>query len=339
MDRKNIAYKLIIPENTSLGSVKISSEAFEKIKKQFGKTADEYIKEFLNDDKLYNEFQIEFDKCVELSLPLNLDCEYCKSGDLKQGEKACAKYVLQMNFTYINVATEFVRIVLENRHVFTDSKYLRRLTAHFFSCLKFIKGEGVLSFDLDKLTRLILNEGFSAINEFFINSNTLLNLKITNETLDKLESKSIELELFNKEDYQLIGIQKNFFEAKKGYLQTSLLIEKEEKEISKSIPKKTNESRPTSTDLAFFVHYLSETKYEVSTEVFPSEKAWKEIGQKYSKNWKNIQLKFNSISKKEKRINKNNGRIISYIIENLLPEFPLAQKLAEDELTLSKLSN
>lgn len=339
MDRKNIGFKLIIPEGEKLTSVKMSNEAFEQVKQLFGKTPNEYISEFINDEKLENDLFNELDRCIKNAIPKDLDCEFCKSKDPKEGEKACDRYTLQMNITYNLVASEFIRIVNYNMHLFEDKKYLRRLTGHFFSCFTFYEGLGQISFDLDKLSKHIISEGFSSINEVFMKSDTLTNLKITNNTLNELELEHTNIQLFEEEDLNFIKAQKSFFEGKKDYFQTNFLIEKEEKELQKSLPKDPNESRPTSTDLAFYVYYLSETKYEVSSEVFPSEKAWKEIGEKYSKSWKNIQLKFNSISKKEERISKNNGRIISYIIQNLLPEFPLAQKLAEDELTLSKLSN
>lgn len=333
MDRKNIGFKLIIPEGEKLTSVKMSNKAFEQVKQLFGKTPNEYISEFINDEKLENDLFNELDRCIKNAIPKDLDCEFCKSKDPKEGEKACDRYTLQMNITYNLVASEFIRIVNYNMHLFEDKKYLRRLTGHFFSCFTFYEGLGQISFDLDKLSKLIVSEGFLALNEVFMKSDTLTNLKITNNTLNELELEHTNLQIFEEEDVDLIGVQKDFFEAKKDYFQTNLLIEKEEK--AKQIKTtKSIEGRPNRTDIALYAYYLNVTKYPVSESSFPSVASWKEIGAFFEKNPKNIQQVYNKIIKSENRLKKSNSINIEFIIKKLLDKYPKALDLAKDELRI-----
>lgn len=94
------------------------------------------------------------------------------------------------------------------------------------------------------------------------------------------------------------------------------------------------------TDIAYYVYYMKETKSLKLENPFPSEKAWKEIGELFQKNWKNVQKVYNSISgNREERLKASKIKNIEHVIKELLPNHDKALKLAKDELNMAKLNS
>ena len=128
---------------------------------------------------------------------------------------------------------------------------------------------------------------------------------------------------------------KRWFKGEKKFLE-------EIKPYLENIPKnsiRTNQ-RPNRTDIAYYIYYLNETKSLTIKNTFPSEKAWKEIGELYNKNAKNIQKIYNEISvSKELRYKKSRIKNIEFVINEMLSENEKAQNLAKDELKLAKLKS
>ena len=99
----------------------------------------------------------------------------------------------------------------------------------------------------------------------------------------------------------------------------------------------TNANR---TDIAYYCYYTSQTKTLEIDNIFPSDKAWDEIGKKFSKHPKNIQTVYNLIvSNKAVRLNKTKIKNIEFVIENLLNNKPEALKLAKTELDIAYLNS
>ena len=85
---------------------------------------------------------------------------------------------------------------------------------------------------------------------------------------------------------------------------------------------------------------MNETKSLKLENPFPSEKAWKEIGDTFKKNWKNIQQVYNTIcSNPHERLKCTRIKNIEHVINELLINHENALKLAKDELNMAKLNS
>ncbi|WP_299600261.1 hypothetical protein [uncultured Aquimarina sp.] len=194
--------------------------------------------------------------------------------------------------------------------------------------------ESLIKFLTDTTSSIISN-----INGFYLFENgklsntekIQLDLILANR---KLELDEINLSV-NKTKYEYIKTLKKWFKTEKQFL----------KEIEPLINKKperenTNTSRPNRTDIAYCIFYLSETKTLLLENPFPSDKAWKEIGEKYDRNWKNIQTTYNVVClDRNERLKKKKKRNLSYVVENMLQDCQEALKLAKDELKLIELNS
>ena len=334
-----IGFKIDLPPNAKLTSIKLPEEVL----KQLGlnaehKSASDYLKEFLGSEALFNDFNQQVAELKTKSLPENLECDFCSGKSTLPEDKACTKYYMQMDFTLFVATTEFAQIVLNNKHIFkNDSNAYQRLAKHFINSLRFIKGEGFLWLDLAELIKLILSEGFITLSKEFASSDKLQSLQIINNTIDDLNSKELYNEMHKRADKDFIPFQRKFFTDKQAYLKENLQLEELQFTKQKPQHKHTDDPRPDRTDIALFAYYMNETGNTITSERFPSVKAWKEIGSKYNRNYKNIQQKYNEIRIPNNRITQRNCGSIQYVIDNMLNDFLNAKSLALDELKLAKL--
>jgi hypothetical protein len=135
----------------------------------------------------------------------------------------------------------------------------------------------------------------------------------------------------NKLDY--VKVLKKWFKEEKEFIE-------EIAPLLKNNPSSDVMGRPNRTDIAYCVFYQNETKTLETKNRFPSDKAWKELGKKYNKNAKNIQVVYNEISsEKDLRIQKSRVKNIEYVLNEILTDNIKAKKLAEDELNLAKLKS
>jgi hypothetical protein len=152
-----------------------------------------------------------------------------------------------------------------------------------------------------------------------------------------------EIRNYLERDY-LINIDntflKNHFEKIYQNIEKSIDFEKIKFLKENSIKKTANQQRPNRTDIAYFSYYTSISKELKLNNNFPSDKAWQEIGELFGKNWKNVQeiyLKIFNI--KSERLKKSKGKNLSYVIEEMLNEYPKAKKEAQSELKTLKLNS
>jgi len=148
---------------------------------------------------------------------------------------------------------------------------------------------------------------------------------------------------------QLIEINEMDKTERQGYIKTLKKWFKTEKVFIKEITPyiKNNENttngnngRPNRTDIAYYCYYTSETKTLDITNSFPSDLAWTEIGNNFSKNSKNIQKLYNTIfSNKDERLKKSRIKTIEFVIKNMIIDNSKALNLAKDELKLAKLKS
>lgn len=341
MSNKKIGYEINIPEDSKLVSIPMSKELNEYFKKENKKNYIYYLKKFIGGDKNY---EIAFDTvkdCMKKALPKDRkeSCKYCLGLSDDKGDKLCERYNSQMMFTYFVAGNEFLRIVFKNKFLQTDKVILQKLTINFFDCLHFIENQGKMYFDLDKMCRYCLHAGFLSLSKMFSSSSSLNNIKVINESLNSLHDEELENRIHNKEDGNYIDIQKNFFENKRRYYKDNIYIENERKKIE-PVKKIVNDKRPNRTDIAYYCYYTSQTKTLEINSVFPSDKAWIEIGERFNKNHKNIQKTYNLIShNKTERLKSTKANNIKYVINNILNENKEALNLAKDELKLVELNS
>ncbi|WNH10555.1 hypothetical protein [Thalassobellus suaedae] len=158
-----------------------------------------------------------------------------------------------------------------------------------------------------------------------------LDLILYNRKLELFELTKMD----NNNKFQYVKILKRWFKGEKKFItDITSYIDKVDVNV------KNSSLRPNRTDIAYFVHYLKETKELKLKSTFPSDKAWIEIGALYNKSSKNIQKAFIAInSNRVERLKKRKDNNIKYVIENMLKEHPEALKLAKDELKLAELNS
>jgi len=170
----------------------------------------------------------------------------------------------------------------------------------------------------------------------------------TIEDLDKID-KTLFLE---KRELEIKALREDSVNSSRSYInKLNDWFEGEQKfieQLKKWLPKETQTkktstshlSRPNRTDLAYFVYYTDLSKELQTENPFPSDKAWKEIGERFEKNAKNIQTTYNQIvNNQEERLKKSRKKTIEYLVENMLNDYPDAKKNAEIELKQAILNS
>lgn len=345
MKKRNIIGVKLDPEEVKR-SVKIKLDpatAKSLFPEKSGKNAYDYIKEFLQSEETYETIMAELNVLIHSSLTKeqkdNCPCnDPNRKEEIKENEKACATQQKQFQFAYFLSSNDYVNTVLNHEVIYKDKEALKELTINYFNC--FEVHPSVVYFDVDKLIKYSLNANFKALSKLFEGSETFKYLRGINNSIDTLDETQIENELFEKEDENFIAIQKRFLENKKKYLSEKLRLVELEGGIVNKKKVTSNNLRPNRTDLAYFFYYLSTAKIKIIKNVFPSDAAWKEIGDKFEKSPKNIQKAYNIISSNNKeRLKNRKDNNILYVIENMLSQYPNALKLAKDELKLAQLNS
>jgi len=303
----------------------------------------DYIQEFLIDEELFTATHDNFDEQMKNSLPADVkeNCLYCDELNPNEDkEKNCDRFYTQMNITFTIASTEFIKIVRKNKNIYENKNDLQELTKCFYNCFHFINGKGLVYFDVGQLIKYTLNINFKVLSKLFEDSEILESLSNINNTINHLNDKETHNELFEIEDDNFISIQKKYFEGKRDYLKEKIAIA-EKTGTAADVKKIMRNStvRPNRTDLAFFIYYLEATRTKIIESVFPSDKAWKEIGGKFDRSPKNIQKVYNLILNEKERLKKRRDDNLQYVIENMLANYDKALKLAKDELKLAKLNS
>ncbi len=324
--------------------IQLDPETLESLfPKKTGKNYYDYIKDFLQSDELYEKIWDDINTLIHDSLS-DKEKNLCPCNDPKRktviqyNEKACATQGANFHFVYYLSGNDFVRTVLNHKAIYENKVALKELTINYFKCFNFLPK--AVYFDFDKLAKYSLNANFKALSNIFKGFETLKYIKGIDYTIDSLQETDIENELFEKEDENFVKLQLKFLKSKRIYLNNKLqTAELEGKNLNVNKIIQNSNLRPNRTDLAYFIYYLEATKTRIIESEFPSDKAWKEIGDKFEKNWKNIQKTYNVIVREKERFKNRRDNNLLYVIENMLTEYPKALKLAKDELKLAQLNS
>ena len=157
-----------------------------------------------------------------------------------------------------------------------------------------------------------------------------LDLIINNRKLELYDLSSMP----NKKKSDYVKILKTWFKEEKKFIEEITPL------LNNNKPAVNRNQRPNRTDIAYYIHYMSETKLLKLLNPFPSDKAWKEIGKMYGKNPKNIQQAYNLINNNsDERLKKTKIGNITYVIEEMLVNDKVALQFANDELKLAQLNS
>ncbi|QCX00117.1 hypothetical protein FGM00_08370 [Aggregatimonas sangjinii] len=329
-------------------AVAIKMNKGKKVSQIVTRSCNDYLIEFLQSKNTFLKLYGNLEKAMTSALPENVgeNCRKCKpelfdkdsfpkeAGVTVLGN--CDFYRSQMGVTYLLAANEFIRIIKSNELLFQNKIFLKKLTFQFFACFGYIKGKGIMVFDLSKLCNKLLENGFMLISAIFSKSDSLKNLNIINDTIDSIDTSLVKIKLYNSEDLSRLELQREFFSKKKEFYKEKLWLDQYAKP---SRPKNFGgivSARPNRTDIAYYCYYTSETKELKTNNLFPTKKAWKEIGELFGKDDTNIQKAYNKIySSKTERLKNTKTRNIEYVLDNMLATYPKAKKLALDELKLA----
>ncbi len=237
--------------------------------------------------------------------------------------------IREIYFSSIKKASEDYKIEIENnRKYFLETSYTEEQAQERFN--DYTEGIRIQNEEDDCFYRYIKNN--------FITENPDATTEGLQECIINAFSiylKSDDLSYTNKLNY-LEELPQQIYESNKIHRQFLFFKNFAEKHMSKS----TNKNNANRTDIAYCIYYLCETKSLELNSIFPSDKAWKEIGENYNKNSKNIQQIYNLIShKRDERLKKSKRKNIKYVINNMLEGKEEALKLAKDELKLAQLNS
>jgi len=344
--KEPIGFEITIPEGSKPVFLKLSKDTRNFIKKHFSSEKDHnyYIKEFLINKRNFQVINAAFINAMKKAMPacVKTQCLYCTGESMEERDKACYKYYAQMQLTYALAANEFVRLILAHPYIYQNKRALFQVTQDFFRSLIFIKGEGKMYFDLDVICRHILNAGFVSLSEMFAKSDSLNNLKIINNTIDSIEQKKLQNEIYNKEDEDYLDLQRKFFENKQRFYKEQLFIqEREPKSSQKNTQNHKTDTKKTSIPaLVLYYYYLQEAKDFPNFDNHPQGKvkAIEELIVKGSINTtaKNFQLEYNKIAHHQSnRVAKSKAKSILFVANELLKNYPNAQKIALQEYKLA----
>lgn len=342
MRQKIIGFELEKVDRERLVSIKMPKEMKEYFK--IGQKPDwqKFLEYCLASEKNYQKAEKAVKKAMKEALPENVSegCKYCKEDSDNELDKNCSHYYSQMNISYLFAVDAFCNIINQNPHIKSSRKILQELTVKFYNCLKFVKGQGIMYFDLDEISRHCLYAGFLSLSRTFSNSPPLQNLSTINNTLNDLESKEVENELYEKEDENYISIQKKFFQKEQRYYKEKIYLS--EKSLpNKEAPKNLKSGGASIPQYALYYIYLQESGDFGYFENHPNGKlkAIEELIEKEGINTttKYFQKVYNNLTHyKTNRVAKKQVANIYFVANTMLKDLPKAQKIALAELKDAK---
>ncbi|MBU2921490.1 hypothetical protein KO504_09070 [Winogradskyella psychrotolerans] len=146
------------------------------------------IKEYLNNDELFEYFIQRIDREIHSSIPQNIKetCEVCKNKSELQSDKACLDYFNIVEMDFILHLTIFTNLIKINKHLFESKESLSAITFEFLSC--FSSNNGKLLFNYEKFDSITLTHTLLTLDETFNEMDALSALKVINETISEIET-------------------------------------------------------------------------------------------------------------------------------------------------------
>lgn len=218
MNFRKTGFRINNIENVKPHYIKLDKEYIKEIfDKKKHKTANDYIKEYLIEKKLYQNFDKAWKEAIDKTLPKKVkeNCLWCngKSDDIL--EKKCSLFHNESQINYLFASQEFVTIIEQNRHILKDNQTIKRLTIKFFE--GFLFQDGRVFYSTDAIIMECLKEGFLSISQFFSNNDELKNLEIINNSLHVINDEQLQIMLNGEDEPIHIKPQQLFFTNKLNY--------------------------------------------------------------------------------------------------------------------------
>lgn len=196
---KNIGVRIKDIEKTNTHFIKLQKETAEELKKQYGKTPNDYLREYLQSNELFEEIVTKFNHYVHktISKEVKASCIYCNGDSQNESDTKCAPYNLEAKFNLFLASHHFVTTVILNQHLINKPEDLKQLTINFFEC--FIFSNGRVFFNIDKMIMYCLKVGFKSLSKIFDKNEPLNNIGKINDTLDTLNEEFLEFKMFGNE--------------------------------------------------------------------------------------------------------------------------------------------
>ncbi|CAM3445326.1 hypothetical protein FLLO111716_10840 [Flavobacterium longum] len=333
--KKPIGFEIKLEPGSKIVTIPIADDLKEYLQSlSRGKSHIDYLKEFLGSEHNYNVAEKAVTEAMHKSLPEDAvaNCQFCNGDSKDESDKACTVYKMQMEFTFMIAAQEFIRIVLSNKLIYDHKAALQNLTINFYDSLEFIAGKGLMFLNLEKLCRFALSANFQAISKNFAESEILQNLQIINETLNVLDDEDIQNQVLQQEDENYLDLQKRFFENKQRYYKEKL----SQQEATKGKHKSRQRNAMSIPQHALYYYYLQAAGEFPYFENHPDGKlkAIEELVEieQIPTTPKHFQMKYNFINNHQSnRIAKNQVANISYVIDKL------SNNLKAKEIAVSEL--
>ena len=328
MKGKQLGIRLENIDTLKTKTIKPTKELAEYFKKQAGKPPYEYIKEYLNDNKLFNSISEKYISYVNKTLPkeVKASCQWCNGNSKDKDDKKCNNYHSEAQMNFFFASYEFVSLVERNKHLIKGNELKKRLTLQFYECFLFSNGRVI--FDLEKMAMYCLNAGFLTLSKIFANNSALQNLSIINNTIDELNTEELNAEMFNKEKSIYLELQKRFFEDKYNHFQRKQFIDSESKKLNEN-----SECEPQQDSQFSVLEWATIFYYADETNLLPENRFLKSRIEKFIEFHK-IPTTFKSFKSKyhtaKNRINKNNN----YPIDKLELILPFLEKNYKQAVTL-----
>ncbi len=249
MNFKKTGIRIKDIENIKPHFIKLDS----KTKKVLGldnkqKTASDYLKEYLGENKLFDSYNEKWIEAINKTLPKRIkeNCLYCNGNSSDEMDKKCTLFHTESQMNLFFATREFVAIIEQNKHLFNDKQILKKLTIKFFE--GFLFQDGRVFYSIDAIVMECLKEGFYTISQFFSNNPNFVNLELINNSLDVINDELLQIVLNGDEEPIHIKPQKMFFENKRDYIYEKMKIEELKRNqenntndnITKSEPKHNN---------------------------------------------------------------------------------------------------
>ncbi len=337
-------FKIALKEGEKIARTKMSDEMVAQMEIDHKKYVqpETFLKKFIGENN-YKKVDQHLRKLLEDSLPEGTKngCKYCSGESDDDLDKNCLKYELQSLITFKLMAYEFVEIVRANQHLFNDKMKRFEITKEFFHSIKFYKNQGLMVFDMGRMMEKVLELGFLSVNQMLLQTSHLSqSLSVINHSINSLNDDIRPYKIKSEEIPEFYLLQRDFFKDKQDFYKEEQRLNREEKLLkAKKINSSENHTRPNRTDIAYFCYYTSESKELITENPFPSKKAWKEIGERFSKDATNIEKAYNKIAhKKDERLSFSKKSNINFVLENMLDDHPKAEKLMLEELKLTEIN-
>lgn len=183
------------------------------------------IKNYLSDDKLYDDWVRYLDEQIHLSIPdaVKMECKFCIGTSEVKGGMACTNYfAIAKDFFFYHIIMH-VSLIENNQHIFKSRKLIQSLTNKFFENFMFAEGE--LSYDSKAYNDMMLTNGLLLLRESFKELGTREAIKVISEAIEELETHKVIAKSTKRVLFDFVKPQIKFLKSQLKYFDKKLLTE------------------------------------------------------------------------------------------------------------------